>query len=117
MTANDSRPTFPDLYQYVKSKYAVHWEELGAKLGLSTNHIAIISKDNAHNPNRTTDCCKAVLVKWLEIDLGATWGKLKDAINSTEVEKPSKLQSYSSKHVTKCIMYYKYLHYLLHVHI
>lgn len=93
----DSRPTFPDLYWYVTSKYAVHWEELGARLGLYAHHLAIISKDNAYNPNRTADCCKAMLQKWLEMDINATWVKLKDAINSIEVKGVSTSQSCTSK--------------------
>ena len=69
-----------ELFKDVAPKYAIYWEELGSKLGLQQHDIAIISKDNAHNPNRTLDCCKKMLRKWLEIDTQATWSKLKDAI-------------------------------------
>jgi len=63
-------------------KYAIHWEELGAKLGLKDHYIAVISQDNAFNPNRTVACCKNMLKKWLQIDTTATWGKLIDAIKA-----------------------------------
>jgi len=95
--ADDSRPSFADLYKHVIPKYAVHWEELGDKLGLYAHHIAIISKNHAHNPDRTTDCCKEMLKKWLEFDCNATWGKIKYAIKSINVEEASKSQSSTSK--------------------
>jgi len=51
-------------------------------LGLKDHDISVISKDNNFNPNRTLDCCKSMLKKWLQTDSGATWGKLRDAINT-----------------------------------
>ena len=60
------------------------WEDLGVHLGLKPYHLECISRDNAQNPNRTKDCCRAVLKKWLELEHSHTWGKLEDAINVTE---------------------------------
>lgn len=77
----DSQPQIAELYCEVIPKYANYWEDLGIKLGLKGHHIAVISQNNAFNPNRTLDCCKDMLKKWLQIDSGATWGKLRDAIN------------------------------------
>ena len=78
----DSRPQLVDLYSDVVPKYAIHWEDLGIKLGLKKHDIATISQNNAYNPNRTVDCCKSMLNKWLEIDCSATWDKLRNAIGT-----------------------------------
>ena len=60
------------------------WENLGVHLRLKKCDIECISRDNAHNPDRTKDCCRAVLKKWLELECSPTWGKLEDAVNDTE---------------------------------
>jgi len=46
--------------------------------------LALISKNNAFNPDRNEDCCKAVFSKWLKSDPSSTWGKLEDAVNTIE---------------------------------
>ena len=71
-----------ELYTYVVHQYAAHWEQLGLKLGLQHYDIANISKDNAHNPDRSVTCCRTVLEKWLQIVPSPTWGKLDDVIFS-----------------------------------
>ena len=78
----NGRPQLADLYRDVVPVYAIHWEELGIKLGLKEHHIATISCDNAYNPNRTVNCCKSMLNKWLEIDSSATWDKLRNVIRT-----------------------------------
>ena len=70
------------MYKDVVPQYAIHWEDLGIKLGLKKHHIATISQNNAYNPNRTVDYCKSMLTKWLEIDCSATWDKLRNAIRT-----------------------------------
>ena len=60
------------------------WENLGAHLGLNPCHLDCISRDNEYTPNRTKNCCRAVLKKWLQLEHSPTWGKLEDAINETE---------------------------------
>ena len=77
----DGVPSVQDLYLSVVPQYAVHWEALGIALGLEQHHLEIISQDNAHNPKRTEDCCKAMLLKWLKEIPSPTWDKLDDAIN------------------------------------
>ena len=67
-------------------KYAIYWKDLGVKLGLRNHDIDVISHNNAYNPNRTVDCCRSMFNKWLQIDSGATWGKLIDAISSVGKE-------------------------------
>ena len=71
-------PALGDLYINVIPQYAAHWEALGAILGLKDYEIAVISKDN---PNRSTDGCATMLMKWLQSIYQPTWGKLDDAIN------------------------------------
>ena len=78
----NGHPQLADLYRDIVPMYAIHWEELGIKLGLKEHHIATISHNNAYNPNRTVDCCKSMLNKWLEIDCSATWDKLRNAIRT-----------------------------------
>ena len=70
------------MYKDVVPQYAIHWEDLGIKLGLEKHHIDTISHNNAYNPNRTVACCKSMLTKWLEIDCSATWDKIRNAIRS-----------------------------------
>ena len=60
------------------------WENLGVHLRLKKCDLDCISRDNAHNPDRTKDCCRAVLKKWLELECSPTWGTLEDAINAIE---------------------------------
>ena len=62
------------------------WENLGVRLGLKPYHLDCISRNNAYNPDRTKDCCRAVLKKWLQLEHSPTWGKLENAIN--EIKNP-----------------------------
>jgi len=94
---DEDRPVLADLHLHIVPKYAVHWEDLGLHLGLNRDQVAIISKNNAYNPDRTRDCCKEMLAKWLNIDTSATWGKLKDAINTIKVEDAPVSNSPASK--------------------
>ena len=70
-----------DLHLGVVPRYAVHWETIGAILGLEKHHLEVISQNNAYNPKRTEACCIAMLQKWLDNIPSPTWGKLDDAIN------------------------------------
>ncbi|XP_065889566.1 uncharacterized protein [Dysidea avara] len=96
----DTQPQIAELHRDVVPKYAVHWEDLGVMLGLKDYDISVISRNHSFNPNRTIDCCKSMLKKWLETDTGATWGKLRDAINTVNKQgskskymKPPKLST------------------------
>ena len=79
-TGGNDRPEMRDLNRDVVKQQAAQWEKLGVELGLKDYHIANISKDNEHNPNRSVTCCKKMLQKWLKIDFEASWGKLDNAI-------------------------------------
>ena len=94
---DDDRPVLADLHHRVVPKYAVHWDDLGLKLGLDTNQVAIISKNNAYNPDRTRDCCKDMLAKWLKFDTSATWRKLNDAISTIKIDDAPAPNSPTSK--------------------
>ena len=67
------------------------WENLGAHLGLEPYHFDSISRDNEYTPNRTKNCCRAVLKKWLELEYSPTWDKLEDAINEIKILPPLKV--------------------------
>ena len=60
------------------------WEDLGLHLGLQPHELDCISRDNEYTPNRTKNCCRAILKKWLELECSPTWGKLEDVVNFTE---------------------------------
>ena len=77
-----------ELYSKVIHKqYAIHWKELGSKLGLQDHVISIISSNNKYNPNATQDCCIAMFEEWLKVIPSPTWGKLNDAIEEIEANK------------------------------
>ena len=80
----DAIPDWRDLHSNVVSQYAVHWEAIGAELGLEHYHIEIISKDYH---NRTEDGCAAMLRKWREMGTSPTWGALDDVINKVMKQK------------------------------
>ena len=64
--------------------FVLDWENLGEHLRLKKCDLDCSSRDNAHNPNRTKDCCRAVLKRWLEVECTPRWGKLEDSINAIE---------------------------------
>ena len=76
----DDRPDIRDLNRHIVEQQAAQWERLGVELGLKDYHIANISKDNEHNPNRSVACCRAMLIQWLSETPSPTWGKLQNAI-------------------------------------
>ena len=72
-----------DLLTNVVQQYAVHWEELGLKLGLEEYHINNINEDNANRRDRQVEtCCTDMLKKWLREIPSPTWGKLDNVIKS-----------------------------------
>jgi len=74
----DDRPDLGGLFTNVIPQYAARWETLGAILGLKDYEIDVITKDY---PNRSTEACTAMLMKWLQSVYQPTWGKMDDAIN------------------------------------
>jgi len=83
IVTGDDRPQLGDLLTNVVEQYAVHWEELGLKLGLKDYQLANISENNANRPSRRVEtCCRDMLEKWLREISSPTWGKLDDVIKS-----------------------------------
>ena len=72
-----TRLTAKDLY-CVTSRYATSWREIGIQLDLTNETLSIIQDDYPLNARR---CCNAMLTKWLEVDINASWQKLFDAID------------------------------------
>ena len=105
----DDRPDMRDLNRYIVEQQAAQWERLGLELGLKDYHIANISKDNEHNPNRSVTCCREMLHKWHDIDTSATWGKLDDAINNIKL--PSTTSTVSTDKRGNHGYYYSVLNY------
>ena len=82
----DDTPQLGELLINIVEQYAVHWEELGQKLGLQDYQLANISENNVNREYRRVEtCCKRVLQKWLQIDPSPTWGKLDDVIKSLTI--------------------------------
>ena len=82
---SDDKPDFPSLLdRIVHKQYAVHWKELGLKLGLADHQINTISYNNRYNSNSAKDCCYAMLEQWLKEIPSPTWGKLNDAVKDIE---------------------------------
>ena len=81
-----------DLKRHIVEQQAAQWERLGVELGLKDYHIANMSKDNEHNPNRSVTCCRVMLQKWLDLDPSATWGKLDHAIKKIKLPSTTNLR-------------------------
>ena len=75
-------PKLKDLYQHITPQYAADWIVIGTLLGIPSGALDIIEHDNMY---KVTRCCNAMLRKWLEIDITATWGKLFTVIESPAV--------------------------------
>jgi len=59
---------------------------IGTQLDLPSGTLDIIECDNFY---QTKDCCNAMLKKWLEMDITASWGKLFTVIESPAVSNAS----------------------------
>ena len=77
----NTTPLLRDLYQHITPQYAAEWKIIGTLLDLPTGVLDIIEVDNI----KATHCCNAMLKKWLEMDITASWGKLLTVIESPAV--------------------------------
>ena len=57
---------------------------MGIELNLDSSVLEIIRENYATHHNKTEECCKAMIKKWLKIDVNATWEKLFKAIDNVE---------------------------------
>ena len=74
----DDRPSFKDLHRHIIPRYSSQWKMLGYMLDLSSSSLVVID----HNNVSSEDCCREMLMKWLENDPDATWGKLLQTVES-----------------------------------
>ena len=82
----DDTPQFGELLTNIVEQCAVHWEELGRKLGLKDYQLVNISENNVTLRSRRVEtCCRDVLEKWLKEISSPTWGKLDDVIKSLTI--------------------------------
>ena len=97
-------PKLDELLNIVE-QYAVHWEELGQKLGLKDYQLANICENNATRSSRRVEtCCRDVLEKWLQEGSLPTWAKLDDVIESLTIAPAVRSTAIDSDHLK---IYYK----------
>ena len=77
-----TRPDLKDLVEYLTPDYAVHWKEIGLLIGVPIGEIQAIEYGKSTLPKV---CCNEMLMKWLELDANASWGKIFNAIDSPGV--------------------------------
>ena len=82
----DNRPLLVDLKHYITPQYGVKWKVIGTLLGLPSGELESIEYNSF---GCATLCCNAMLEKWLEMDLTASWRKLFDTIGSSAVSSTS----------------------------
>ena len=81
----NSRPLMGDLNKYFIPQYAAKWEMIGILLGLKPYMIKGIKGIKGIDSGFSNFCiqaCKAMLQKWLDVDITASWAKLFNAIKS-----------------------------------
>jgi len=67
---------------HITPQYATQWRVIGMQLGLPHERLDVIERDYFH---KATQCCNAMLKKWLEMDATASWAKLFTVIESPPV--------------------------------
>ena len=75
-------PPVKDLYEHITPHYATYWKVIGVLLGIPRGELEIIDHDHYH---KAVPCCNAMLEKWLDTDVTATWNKLIRVIQSNAV--------------------------------
>ena len=66
-------------------RYANYWNEIGIELKLDATVLEIIRENYATHHNKTEECCKTMIRKWLEVSSNATWDNLLKAIDAVTV--------------------------------
>jgi len=77
-----ARPDLKDLVEFITPDYAVYWKEIGLLIGIPIGEIQAIEYGQSTMPQV---CCNEMFIKWLELDIHATWGKIFTAIDSPAV--------------------------------
>ena len=62
----------------VSRTWAPRWRQLGVGLGLDHHLIDIIE---CNHPTNCETCCSKMFIKWLDVDLSASWERLIDVMD------------------------------------
>ena len=68
-----------DLNRYIVKKYATEWYDIGIELGFNLHVLDVIEKDY---PQKSVNCLRKVLDKWLEATANPTWKTLEVALTN-----------------------------------
>ena len=77
----DQRPESKDLQRFL-TDYCKHWRGTGLQLGLKTSVLDQVEADNHIQSERF----RVTLEKWLQLNVGVTWGNLELAITNANRE-------------------------------
>ena len=77
-----NKPLLRDLYQHITPQHATQWKVIGTLLDLPSETLNVIEHDHR---DKAEHCCNAMLEKWLQVDIAASWEKLFTVIKSTAV--------------------------------
>ena len=76
LLANE-RPDSKDLYRFL-TDYGKHWRGVGLQLGLKTSVLDQVEADY----QKLSERFRVTLEKWLQLNVGVTWGNLELAITN-----------------------------------
>ena len=76
----DRMPELSELHRDIVPKYAAKWRDLGVELKIPVHQLDCIAVNHTNHPQYSEQCCKAVLLKWMEITPNPTWTVLQKAI-------------------------------------
>ena len=81
VTGNE-RPGSNDLHRFL-THHCKLWRGIGLKLGLIS---AVLDQVESAHPTDHRECFRVTLEKWLQLNVGVTWGNLELAITNANRE-------------------------------
>ena len=78
---DDQRPESRDLQRFL-TDYCKHWRGTGLQLGLKTTVLDQVEADH----HTLSERFRVTLEKWLQLNIGVTWGNLELAITNANRE-------------------------------
>ena len=96
-----------DIVNFIVPDVHYKWYDLGLQLLEDPREEAFLERLMLQYPN-TTDRCKAVFRRWLDVNTKATWSKIMGALNARNVDLPNvsyKIESMLDKRVS-CLYSY-----------
>ena len=79
----NATPTPRDLYNYIVTKHATNWREIGGELGLKPEVVNNIAANfQTFDSSKHENCLKEVFKFWLRADTNASWKKLEVALTN-----------------------------------